>query len=220
MQDYKLKICGLTHQAGVDAALASGADYLGFMFFPPSPRHLDVAQALPLMQRVDGRAQTVAVLVNPTPDQVSELVGAVHPDIIQLHGDETPALVSALRAVHPGLIWKAIGIGTAADLAKVDEFESVVDGFLFDAKPPKDATRPGGLGTAFDWQILKGYRPVRQTLLAGGLTLENVGKAVEVAGLDGVDVSSSVESAPGNKSPQLIAEFSSLVRAAAARRAR
>ena len=207
----EIKICGLSDEEGVDAALDAGADFVGFNFFPPSPRYVALDGAVRLAARARGRARVVAVVVDADDALLSAIATALRPDFLQLHGSETPQRVAAVRFLAGVPVVKALGISDRADLAAIDRYEA--DRFLLDAKPPRDASRPGGNATAFDWTLLDGFSCRRPWLLAGGLSAENVAAALAATGALGVDVSSGVESAPGRKDPALIHAFVRAVRA-------
>lgn len=201
------KICGLSDAAGVDAALVGGARYVGFVFFPKSPRNVTLEKAAALATPARGRADTVAVTVDATDEALTAISAALQPDWIQLHGAETPARVAAARRYARKGVIRAFGIARAADFASVDAYASVADAFLFDAKALPEAALPGGNGAAFDWRILRGRTVPRPWLLSGGLTAANLAEAVAESGAGAVDVSSGVERAPGVKDPLRIAEF-------------
>ena len=208
------KICGLSTPEAVDAALDGGAAYLGFVFFPDSPRHVDVAAAAELARPARGRVQVTALLVDPTADQLAEVVEGLDPDLIQLHGRETPERVRAVRDTHGRPVVKALGVRQGADLDAAPAYEDAADHLMLDAKPPEGARRPGGWGDAFDWSLLAERRPRKPWFLAGGLTPDNVADAIRLTGAPMVDVSSGVESRPGVKHPALIAAFLDAVRSA------
>ncbi len=207
-----VKICGLTTREAAEAALSAGADFGGLVFFPPSPRHLSLDQARSLAALLRGRARIVTLMVEPSDAQVDEVVAAIAPDLIQLHGKETPARTAAIAARSGRPIVKAFAVAEAADLARAHAYEEIADYFLFDAKADSSATRPGGLGAAFDWQLLAGRTFKRPWGLAGGLTPENVARAIRIARPHFVDASSGVEDVPGRKSPEKIAAFVKAVR--------
>lgn len=213
-----IKICGLRTVEALDAALDGRADFVGFVFFPPSPRNVSLDLAGELGRRTDGRARKVALTVDADEAAHAAIVEALRPDILQLHGHETPERVAALRARFGLPVMKALPIETAADLAVIPAYAGVADWVLFDARAPKDATRPGGLGRPFDWTLLKDLDPGLPFMLSGGLEPGNVGQALEVTRAPAVDVSSGVESAPGIKDPSKIAAFIRAVRAADAAR--
>lgn len=210
-----VKVCGVTTSEALDAALDGGARYVGFVFHAASPRDLnkrrDVARAL--AERARGRAEIVAVTVNPTDELLYGVSQSIKPDWIQLHGAESPRrLGEARRFAGKGII-KAFGIAAREDLAQTTGFEGA-GLFLFDAKPPKGAERPGGNALAFDWALLQGRHFERPWLLSGGLTPENVAEAIRASGAGLVDVSSGVESAPGLKDPARVAAFLAAAKAA------
>ncbi len=211
-----VKICGLSEEATLDAALAAGADMVGLNFFPRSPRFVTPERAAELAKRVAGRAEIVAVTVDMDDAALAEIVETVSPDWLQLHGSETPERVAEVRKRFGREVIKALPIATKSDLAEAERHMAVAERLLLDAKPPKDATRPGGLGTPFDWTLLSGFDPDIPWLLSGGLTPGNVAEAVAVTGAPGVDVSSGVESAPGRKEADLIRAFIGNARGASA----
>ena len=209
-----VKICGLSTPGTVQAALDGGAAVLGFNFFPASPRYLTPDAAARLVPPARGKASIVAVTVDPDDDLLDRLMATLKPDLIQLHGKETPSRASDVaRRTGAGLI-KALPVSESPDLDAALAFESVVDHLMFDAKPPTDAAMPGGLGSPFDWTILAGRRFARPYLLAGGLDPWNVGEAMRLSGAPFVDVSSGVERGPGIKDPGLISAFLEAVRRA------
>ena len=203
----QVKICGLNSREAADAALAARADFGGLVFFPKSPRHVSIEQARALTAIMRGKTRIVTLMVDPDDAAVDAIVAAIAPDYIQLHGSESPARAGAigLRAKRP--IIKAIPVADAADLAGAHAYDDAVEYFLFDAKAGEGATRPGGLGAAFDWQLLAGRSFKRPFGIAGGLGPDNVTRAVAITGADFVDASSGVEDAPGRKDPQKIAAF-------------
>jgi phosphoribosylanthranilate isomerase len=209
-----VKICGLKTPEALDVALESGADLVGFVFFPPSPRHLGLEAARALGDRVQGRAGKVALTVDATDDTLRDVVVALKPDMLQLHGKETPERVVQVRTRFGLPVMKALPIAARADLSPIREYAQVADRLLFDAHAPKEATRPGGLGTPFDWTLLKDVNPGVPFMLSGGLDAENVGKAIAITGAPGVDVSSGVERAPGVKDLDKIRAFVRAARAA------
>jgi phosphoribosylanthranilate isomerase len=214
--DLIVKICGLSTEETLDAAIAAGADMVGFNFFPKSPRFVTREQAGALARRVHGRAEIVALTVDMDEAGIGEIVEAVRPDWLQFHGGESADYVRAMRAATTRQVMKALPIATAADLARADDYMKVADCLLLDAKPPKDATRPGGLGTPFDWTLLAGFDPDLPYLLSGGLAPGNIAEAIAVTGAPGVDVSSGVETALGTKDPDLIRAFIAAARRAVA----
>jgi phosphoribosylanthranilate isomerase len=203
----KAKICGLRTEAALEAALAGGADYVGLVFFPPSPRNITPEAAKPLAARARGRAKIVALLVDPDDALIEAVVAAVNPDLLQLHGDETPERVAEVRRRWGKPVMKAIKVATAEDASAAFAYADAVDLILFDARAPKDSTRPGGHGAAFDWSLLDGVKGRLPFMLSGGLTPDNVAEAIRITGAALVDVSSGVESRPGEKDPELIRRF-------------
>jgi phosphoribosylanthranilate isomerase len=212
------KICGLTTADAVDAALSEHADFLGFVFFPPSPRNVPLGLARDLGARVQGRSRKVALTVDADDALHAAIVDALRPDLLQLHGHETPERVAALKARFGLPVMKALPVEIAADLKAVPAYAGVADWILFDARAPKDATRPGGLGKPFDWTLLKDLDPGLPFMLSGGLDPGNVGQALEVTRAPAVDVSSGVELRPGVKEPSKVMAFIRAVRAADAAR--
>ena len=201
------KICGLTSAEAVQAALGGGAAYLGFMFFPKSPRDIAPDAAARLAEPVRGKAKVVAVMVDPTDGEVDRVAGALAPDFVQLHGAETPSRARAVaERMGAGLI-KVLPVAEASDLAPAADYDAIADHLMFDTRPAPDADRPGGAGRAFDWTLLAGRRFRRPWLLAGGLDPWNLAEAVKQSGAPIVDVSSGVERGPGLKDPALITAF-------------
>lgn len=207
----KVKICGITSPEALSAALRCGADYVGLVFFPKSPRHLDFELAKELARQARGRSQIVTLVVDPDRALLSAIHRDVRPDIIQLHGKESPEFVREVRAQVPGVeIWKALPIAVPSDLEAADTYLSpgeLADLVLFDAKPPPGAALPGGNGLSFDWKVLDGVADRFPFALAGGLNPGNVAAAIELTHAAIVDVSSGVEASPGKKDPALIASF-------------
>jgi phosphoribosylanthranilate isomerase len=208
-----VKICGLNTPEALDVALECGADMVGFVFFPPSPRHLGPEAARVLGQRVSGRALKVALTVDANDATLADIVEALQPDMLQLHGKETPDRVVTVRTRFGLPVMKALPIAQRRDLSPVRLYAQVADRLLFDARPPKRATRPGGLGRRFDWTLLKGVNPGVPFMLSGGLDAGNVAEALRITRAPGVDVSSGVERAPGVKDPAKIREFIRAARA-------
>lgn len=208
-----VKICGLTTRVALEAAVSEGARYVGFVFFPKSPRNLSRADAAALAAAVPPGVAKVALVVDPTDAELDALTAQVPVDMLQLHGAETPERVAEVKARYGLPVMKAIGIADQDDLPRIDAYAAVADQLLVDAKPPKGGDLPGGNGLAFDWQLLAGrkYWTV-PWMLAGGLTRDNVAEAIRVTGARQVDLSSAVESAPGVKDPRLIADFMSALR--------
>jgi phosphoribosylanthranilate isomerase len=209
-----VKICGLSTRETLDVALAAGADMVGFVFFPPSPRHLSLGIAEELGRQVKGRAQKVALSVDADDALLENSIEALRPDLLQLHGKETVARVRDIKAKFKLPVMKAIPVETKADLAGLAGYAAVADRILFDARAPKDATRPGGLGATFDWHVLEGLDLNVPFMVSGGLNAANVAEAVRVTATGGVDISSGVESAPGVKDAEKIREFIRAARAA------
>lgn len=209
-----VKICGLRTPETLDVAIESGADQVGFVFFPPSPRNLGLEAARLLGERAQGRAAKVALTVNANNDIIAAIIAALKPDMLQLHGDETPDRVAVVRSRFGLPVMKALPIATRADLSPIREYDKVADRLLFDARPPQDATRPGGLGTPFDWTLLSGIKPAVPFMLSGGLDAKNVAEALRITRAPGVDVSSGVERAPGEKDSDKIRAFIRAARAA------
>ena len=207
-----VKICGLSTPETLDAALLAGADMVGFVFFPPSPRHvsLDVAEKL---GRQAQKAVKVALSVAADDALLANSIEALRPQILQLHGKETVARIRDIKQKFGLPVMKALAVETKDDLAALPGYAAVCDRILFDAKPPKDATRPGGLGSAFDWHLLEGLDLKLPFMVSGGLNAGNVAEAVRITRAGGVDISSGVESAPGIKDPEMIRNFIRAVRA-------
>lgn len=203
----RCKICGLKTPADVEAAAAAGAGYIGLVFFPRSPRHLEIAQARDLALAAPVGLAKVALVVDADDAALEAISDAVPLDMLQLHGRESPARVAAVKARFGLPVMKAVGVAEAADLAAIADYEAVADQILIDAKAPKGAALPGGNGLAFDWRLIAGRVWQRPWMLAGGLTPENVRDAVRLTGARQVDVSSGVESAPGVKEAARIAAF-------------
>jgi phosphoribosylanthranilate isomerase len=209
-----VKICGLSTPETLDVALDAGADMVGFMFFPASPRHLGLGLARDLAARVKGRARKVAVSVDADDQMLENCIEAVEPDLLQLHGKETIARVRDIKTRFKVPVMKVIAVQSASDLAGVAGYAAVVDQILFDTKAPKDATRPGGLGVPFDWHLLDHVDRAVPFLVSGGVNAGNVAEALRITRAPGVDVSSGVETAPGVKDPDLIRAFIRAARAA------
>lgn len=209
-----VKICGVNTPDALAAALEAGTDFVGFVHFPKSPRHLSVEAAGALSGAVRGRAGKVILTVDADDALLRALVDAVSPDLLQLHGDESPERVAAVRAAFGVPVMKVLPVRTAADLAPVPAFAAVSDRLLFDAKPDPGALLPGGNGRVFDWNVLHGLDPGLPIMLSGGLDPSNVAQALASVRVDGVDVSSGVESSPGVKSADKIFAFVRAARAA------
>lgn len=206
MSGIDIKFCGLKTGQDVAAANAAGARFTGYVIFPPSPRHVDPVRAGELAH-LAAPSETVAVVVDPDDELLAQIRDAMAPDWIQLHGKEDPQRVIAARQYAKRGIIKALPVAEAADLKAAQDFDRIADMLLFDAKPPKDADRPGGWGHGYDYSILKKLRISRPWLLSGGLTPTNVLPAVKAAGAHAVDVSSGIESAKGVKDHNLIRAF-------------
>jgi phosphoribosylanthranilate isomerase len=208
-----VKICGLSTRETLDVALDAGADMVGFVFFPPSPRHLTLDVARELGQAVERRAVKVALTVDADDATLTAVVEALQPDLLQLHGRETPARLREIRQKFALPVMKALPVATSADLAILPDYRDVADRILFDARAPKEATRPGGLGAVFDWHLLENLELQIPFMVSGGLHAGNVAEAVRVTRAGGVDVSSGVERAPGIKDPEMIRAFIRTARA-------
>jgi phosphoribosylanthranilate isomerase len=203
----QVKICGLKTEAALEAALGNGADYVGFVFFPPSPRHIAPEQASGLACKARGRAKIVALMVDPDDALISAVSAAVVPDLIQLHGEETPDRVAEIRRRTGKPVMKAIRVCDRDGSRAALDYRNIADLILFDAPPPAGATRPGGHGEPFDWQALADLDGDICYMLSGGLTPDNVAQAIRITGAPIVDVSSGVECSPGEKDPDLIRRF-------------
>ncbi len=202
-----VKICGLTSADAVDAAVSAGAAYGGLVFHPKSPRFVALEQAATLADRMRGRLKVVALIADMEDAGIEAVVKSVRPDFLQLHGSETVKRTAEIRARFGLPVIKALGISEASDLEVAADYEKFADMLMFDARPPKGAERAGGHGAAFDWKLLAGRSFTRPWFLAGGLTPDNVSRAVALSGAVQVDVSSGVESAPGVKDAARIAAF-------------
>jgi phosphoribosylanthranilate isomerase len=211
-----VKICGLKTPEALDAAIAAGADMVGFVFFPKSPRHVGFEAAEALGRLARGRARIVALTVDADDALIARVVEALDPDVLQLHGHESPERVAAIGARFGCATMKAVGVAEPGDLAAANLYDGAADFLLIDAKPPKGAALPGGNGLPFDWRLARGFGPRRPWLLSGGLTPDNVAEAIRLTGAGGVDVSSGVESAPGVKDKTRIAAFVAAARLAGA----
>lgn len=202
--DTAVKICGLRDSANMRAAAQAGARYVGFVFFPKSPRHIEIQDAASLAASVPMGVCKVALTVNADDAMLDALTQAVPLDMLQLHGSESPERVAQVKARYGLPVMKAVGVAERADLAQLDLYAGVADQLLVDAKPPKGADLPGGNGLSFDWQLLAGRVWRSPWMLAGGLTPDNVAEAIKRTGARQVDVSSGVESEAGVKDPDLI----------------
>jgi len=203
----QVKICGLKTPDAIDAAIAGGADYVGLVFFPPSPRNISISHARDLAYHIAGRTKIVTLMVDPDDALIKEVAREVKPDLIQLHGSETPGRAAEIRKLAGTGIMKVIKVETAKDADQAFAFSGIADLILFDAKAPKGAELPGGNGLAFDWRVLADLKGKLNYMLAGGLTPENVAEAIALTGASAVDVSSGVESAPGVKDIARIRAF-------------
>lgn len=210
----QVKICGINDVAGLRATRDAGADLCGFVFFPASPRAVTPAQAAALSAAVPGGPGRVGLFVDPTDVLIESVLAALSLDMIQLHGEESPARCAEIRQKFGRPVMKALGIASAADLDALAAYAPAVDRFLLDAKAPPGAALPGGNAAPFDWTLTAGRAIPRPWLLAGGLTPENVAQAIAVSGAPGVDVSSGVEAARGVKDGARIAAFVAAARGA------
>jgi phosphoribosylanthranilate isomerase len=214
MKDW-IKICGLSTPETLEAALDAGADLVGFVRFPKSPRHVSLDLGRDLSRQARGRALRVVLLVDADDAAIADAVEALDPDLLQLHGRESPERAAAIRSRFGRPVLKAIGIADASDLAALGPYAGGVDHLLLDAKPPRDAgALPGGNGLSFDWRLLNGLDPGLSFMLSGGLNPGNVAEAVRLTGSKSVDVSSGVETEPGVKDPGKIEAFIKAARAA------
>ena len=212
----KVKICGLTDAAAVAHAAAAGADYVGLVFFPPSPRAVSIEEAQALAAAAPAGVRRVALTVDADDLTLARLVRSVPLDMLQFHGEESPERVEEIRARHGLPVMKVVGVAAAEDLARIGEYEDVADQLMIDAKPPPGATRPGGNALRFDWQLIAGRTWRLPWMLAGGLTPENVAEAVRLTGATQVDVSSGVEAMPGVKDMARVTAFIAAAKGAAA----
>jgi phosphoribosylanthranilate isomerase len=203
----RVKICGLRSRAEAAAATDAGAAYVGFVHYPPSPRHMSVGDLRWVAGSVPGGVIRVVLTVDASDEVLDELMAAAPVDMLQLHGRESPERTAELRARYGRPVMKAIGIAEEPDLAQLDCYAEVSDQILIDARPPRGADRPGGHGVAFDWRLIRGRRWRLPWMLAGGLTPENVAEAIRLTGAEQVDVSSGVERSPGYKDPERIRAF-------------
>ena len=207
----QIKICGLSTPEAIDATIEGGATHMGMIFFEKSPRHVSTEAAAKLSDHAGDRLCKVAVSVNADDAYLDEIVNAAKPDMLQLHGKESPERVSAVKARYGLPVMKAIAIREASDLELAKTYFGTADLFLFDAKPPKGSELPGGNGVAFDWEIMDQWSPDVPYMLSGGLDAENIEEALNQSATIAVDVSSGVESAPGRKDVQLIREFLKII---------
>jgi phosphoribosylanthranilate isomerase len=208
-----IKICGLTDAPALDAAIKAHADYAGFVFFPPSPRNLSLTDAAALSVRAEGHLVRVGLFVDAGDAAIGEAVAAARLDILQLHGDETPARAAQLGAQFGLPVWKALPVAASADVARAAAYAGAADLILFDAKTPKGSALPGGMGLSFDWTLVANWRGPLPWGLAGGLSPDNVAEAIRLTGAALVDTSSGVESAPGVKDGVRIGAFCRAARA-------
>ena len=202
-----VKFCGLSTRETLEVALDAGADMVGFVFFEASPRHVSLGAARELGRQVKGRALKVALTVNADDAMLENCIEALQPGLLQLHGDESVARVRDIKQKFGLPVMKVLPVATATDLAGLPGFAAVSDRILFDARAPKDATRPGGLGVPFDWHLLENIKLTIPFMVGGGLNSGNVAEAIRVTRAGGVYVSSGVESAPGVKDPDMIRTF-------------
>jgi phosphoribosylanthranilate isomerase len=202
-----IKICGLKTEEAIDRAVALGATHVGFIFFEKSPRHIEPADAGRLAERVRGKAKIVSVSVDADNDDLDEIIDLIRPDMLQLHGKETPERVLTVKAVTGLPVIKAFSIQTADDLRKIEAYDGIANRLMFDAKPPKNSELPGGNGVTFDWRLLTGLDPSIDYFLSGGLNKDNIGEALRIARPPGIDASSGLESSPGVKDLKMIDEF-------------
>lgn len=207
-----IKVCGISTRADLNKALAAGADMVGFVAFTKSPRHVEIDQAANLSKAAGRQVTKVLLTVDAGDDLLFKLVNSINPQILQLHGSETPERTQFIRHSFCVPVMKSIGIKTGADLAKISEYEPVADFILLDGKAEPESDRPGGNGIAFDWTLLKEFKSSKPWFIAGGLNSSNVRRAIELTGARGVDVSSGVESEPGVKDSAKIEEFVRAVR--------
>ncbi len=203
----EVKICGLKTAEAVDRAVALGASHTGFIFFPKSPRNIEPDDAGRLAARIRGKAKIVAVTVDADSDLLDEIVSALSPDMLQLHGNESPERVLTVKAVYGLPVMKALSIRDADDLKRIDPYIGIADRFLLDAKPPEGSELPGGNGVSFDWRLLDALDEGVDYMLSGGLNAGNIGEALALTGAKAIDTSSGVESAPGVKDLKRMEEF-------------
>lgn len=207
MMSPLVKICGITDEDGLAAAVANGADFIGMVFFPPSPRFITPEQAAELVDLLPDEVRKVGLFVDPDDATLHQVLSGVRFDLIQLHGTESPERVEGIRQEWAVPVMKMIPVSAADDLIAAEAYFDVADWLLFDARPPAGSTRPGGNAVAFDWSILQGRSWPLPWMLAGGLTPENVADAIRASGAQAVDVSSGVEDRPGVKSADRIRAF-------------
>jgi phosphoribosylanthranilate isomerase len=203
----QVKICGITDEDAMDAAVEAGADMVGLVFFPPSPRNIAADRAADLIDLLPEELIKVGLFVDADDATLDRVLNRVRLDLLQFHGHETPERIEAVRLEYGVPVMKVIPVSTADDFAAAAPYFEVADQLLFDAKPPKGAVLPGGNAVAFDWTLLQGRHWELPWMLAGGLTPANVAEAIRISGATAVDVSSGVESAPGVKDTGLIRAF-------------
>ena len=208
----KVKICGLTTPEAVDAVVKGGAAYGGFVFFEKSPRNLTLEAGRALRERLPANVKAVALTVDADDSRLTQIIAALRPDFLQLHGSEDPSRTGQIRTRFGVPVIKVLSVSSAADLAAARAYAHVADMLLFDARPEPGDDRPGGNARAFDWSLLRGHVPGRPWLLAGGLHLGNLANAVQASGARAVDVSSGVERVLGEKDPELVRTFLDLAR--------
>ncbi len=208
-----VKICGISDPENLQAAIKSGARYVGFVFYPASPRNVSFDIAWNLARAVPTGVRSVGLFVNPTDDELEHVLTGIQLDMVQLHGDESPGRIAEIKGRYAMPVMKAIRVANPEDLKGLDGFESAADWLLFDAKP-EGADLPGGTGHSFDWNILAGRTFKKPWMLGGGLDAENVGEALSILSPDAVDVSSGVEKSRGIKDPDKITAFIKAVHAA------
>lgn len=212
----QVKICGLKTAEAAERAVALGASHVGFIFFPKSPRNIEPDDAGRIADRIRGQAKIVAVTVNADNDELDEIVSALNPDILQLHGSEDADRLLTVKAMYGLPVMKAFSVREASDLEKIDAYIGIADRFLFDAKPPKGSELPGGNGVSFDWKLLDALDGSVDYMLSGGLNADNIGEAMAQTSARAIDISSGVESAPGVKDLKLMESFFNAVRQAEA----
>ncbi len=207
MSDLEVKICGLSTAETVSAAVSAGADYVGFLFFAKSPRYIDPSKAQRLAELVPKTVQKVAVTVDPDDHLLAQIIEHLQPNIVQLHGTETPERVNEIKQRFGIVAMKALAIGDEDDLAAIERYRGGADRFLFDATPPKGAVLPGGNGLSFDWRLMRALDRDTDYMLSGGLNADNIAAAISLTGATAVDVSSGVETEPGIKDVSKIRQF-------------
>lgn len=207
-----IKICGLSDENSIQAVIKAKADFAGFVHYPKSQRHVSVQRAAELKALLPATIKSVMVVVNPDDELLADITEIMQPDYLQLHGEETPEIISEIHKKFPGMgIIKVISVRTADDIKAAEKFYDIADFIMFDAKPTNSNMMHGGNGISFDWNIVAGYDK-KNWFLSGGLNTENVAQAIKISGANMVDVSSGVESAPGVKDTGLIKNFVKVVR--------